>query len=550
MLIELLLIPCLLIFFAGWGIVAKKLIRNKTNSFTLTILLGFSFFGIVACLLSFFIPLNLYVEIILLVLSLIPFFSKKLRIYSVNFPKEILRSAWFWIFCIIIILAGSYYPFRPDHFYYYTSTLNWLNQYGLIIGVANIEWFLGQMSVFHIIQAAIDQTIDPFKRISVFLTILFLIYIFERKTYLLLFIITVCFFFIQSPSPDVAIFLLTLIIVNELSFNYRTENYLIFFMISVFIFTIKPVAFWLPLWVFIAGFFLNKNELKDYRLYLISTLIIIIFFTKNVIASSTLFYPVSLTKIDTYWLTDMRILELSNQNASLYTFKRSFTIDEINSMSFVEKVYNWLTINKLQTIINCVIVIVITVFGFFSFKKKDSLYKVLWIIIVFKTVVIFSFSGQFRFLIDGIFPLLLLMFYPVNKRKIQVIAVSLFFSISSLISISYPPLLNHAIPDLLLTKWMKGFTKKSLVIPDYYKKIKYADENLGNLNFNISAHPYDYDTPLPAFTHSVLKQYHELGIFPQMKDSENIRKGYYMKILTQEEKQKLGNMIKKYFPDQ
>ena len=548
MIVEILLIPCLLILFTGWGIWAKILIGSKTSSFSLTVLLGFSFFGIITCLLSFFLPLNLYVELVLIILSLISIFFKKFRAYSARFPKEILKSIWFWFFCLIISLVGSYIPFRPDHYFYYTSTLKWLNEYGLIIGVANIEWFLGQMSTFHILQAGIDQTIDPFQRICVFLSVCFLIYVFERKAYLLLFIIPVCFFFLQSPSTDVAIILISLIVVNELCFNYKTENYLVLFLISVFTFTIKPVAFWLPLWVFLAGFILNKNELKDYRLYIISMLIIVIFLTKNVIASSTLFYPVSFTKLDTYWLTDARILELSNENASLDTFRKFFTIDEINSMTFFQKIYHWLSISRLQTVVNCFIVIIIAIFGVFSFQKRNSVYQILWIIVLIKTLLIFSFSGQFRFIIEGIFPLLLIMFYQTNKHKLKIFITGSFFSLLSLVLISYPPLLKQLIPDFLLVKWMKGFTKKSLLIPDYYDIKIYKNENFGNINFNISTYRYDYNAPLPAFNETVLKRYFEIGIFPQMQDPANIRKGYYMKILTPEEKEKLGEIIKMYFP--
>ena len=299
MILELLLIPFLFVSFSGWGAWIKMLSGNKTDSFSLTVILGLSFFCIWICLLSFCIPLTFYVESVLLILSLIPFFFKKLRIYTIRFPQALLKSVWFWVFCIIIIFAGSYYPFRPNHFSYYMPTINWLNMYGLIPGVATIDWTFGQMSIFHIIQAGMDQTIDPFQRINVFITIVFVVYIFERKDYLLLLIIPAYFMLIQVPSPDAAIVFLSLIVVNELCFHYRSDNYKILLLVSVFTFIIKSVAFWLPLWVLIAGIFLHKKESKDYRIYLIPILLVVIFLIKNVIASSTLLYPVSITKLNT-----------------------------------------------------------------------------------------------------------------------------------------------------------------------------------------------------------------------------------------------------------
>jgi len=547
MILEFFIIPCLLMSFTGWGAWTKMLAGIKTGSFSMTVILGLSLFSVLTSLLSFFIPLNLYVELALLIVSLIPFFAKKWRAYMIPFPKELLKTVWFWIFCIIIILAGSYYPFRPDHFHYYEPTLNWLDRYGLIIGVANIDWSLGQMSVFHIMQAGLDQTIDPFQRICVFITILFLVYIFERKAYLLLLVIPFCFMFIQAPSPDVAIIFFSLIVINELCFNYQAGDCKIIFLISVFTFVIKPFAFWLPLWTFAAVFFLNRKELKDYRVYLFPALLVILFLAKNVIASSTLFYPVPFTKLNTYWLPDLRILNISDQNASIFTFDKYFTIDKINSMSFLQKVYSWLSINKLQTLINCAMVVVIVAFGVFSFLKKKSLYLSLWIIVVIKALIVFSFSGQYRFIIDGVFPLLFIMFYPVLTGKTKIFTAGLALSFMFLIIISYPPLLKRTIPKFKLTYWMCGFTKKTLLYPQCYVIKKYAKENLGNLNFYISAHFYDYNTPPPAFKYEKLRLYHDLDIFPQMKDSTTIRKGYYMKALTPAEKEKLGEIIDKYF---
>ena len=548
MLLEFFLIPCLFVSFTGWGAWMKALLRDKNESFSLTIILGLVLFGILTCLLSFFIPLSLYVELALLIISLIPFLSRKLRTYMGRFPKEILRSVWFWIFGIVIILAGTYYPFRPDLFFYYVPTLSWLNQYGQIIGVANIDWVLGQMSVFHIMQAGLDQTIDPFLRFAVFITILFLVYLFERKTYLLLLVIPFYFLFIQAPSPDVPVVFLSLIVINELCFNYRVDNYKILFLISVFVFTIKPIAFWLPLWIFIAGFFLNKNKLKDYRIYLIPTLLVIIFLIKNVIASSTLFYPITITKLNTYWLPDFRIFELSDQRASMFTFSNYFTEGEIGAMTFFQKVYYWLSINKLQSIINWTMLMVIVAFGIFSFVKKNIIYQLLWIIVAIKSFVIFNYSGQFRFILDSIYPLLFILLYPVLKiGKTKIFIAGLAFSFLLLAAITYPPLLKRTIPSFDLARWMDGFDKTTLLVPGKYVNKQYTKENVGNLDFNISSiYHYNYDVPLPAIIRKDIALYYKLGIFPQMKDPAHIHKGYYMKTLEPEEKEKLEKIVETY----
>lgn len=183
MILEVLSIIILFISIGGWGTWAQYLLASKKQSSSLTFLLGLTFLSIVLCIISFFYPLNRKIEILLFAISIIPYFIKNLKYYRIKFPLEIIKSGWFWLFSLLILLVGSYYPFRPDHFGYYIPSLNWLNQYGLILGVANIDWVLGQMSSLHIIQAGFDDTIDPFQRINLLITILFIFYIFERKVY-------------------------------------------------------------------------------------------------------------------------------------------------------------------------------------------------------------------------------------------------------------------------------------------------------------------------------------------------------------------------------
>jgi hypothetical protein len=153
-------------------------------------------------------------------------------------------------------------------------------------------------------------------------------------------------------------------------------------------------------------------------------------------------------------------------------------------------------------------------------------------------------------MLDGIYPLLLIMFCAIRVNKTKIFVAGLSLSLLFLVLISYPPLLKRSIPDFKLTVWMSGFTKKALLIPEHYIIKKYKTEKIGNLDFNISTYSYlyNFDTPPPAFIYQELKLYHDLGIFPQMKDPANIRKGYYMKTLEPEEKEKLGKMIETCFP--
>jgi hypothetical protein len=544
MIVELLIVLLLFISFTGWGIWIKFLLSVKNESVSLTILLGLAFFSIWVCIISFFAPLIFFVESLLFIVSIFPFFLKKFRPYFVQIPTNILKSIPFWIFSLIILLAGSYFPFRPDHFWYYIPTLNWLNQYGLIIGVANIDWVLGQMSFLHIIQAGLDNSLDPFQRINIFISILFLVYLFERKAFWLLLFIPFYFLFIQTTSPDIAVVFLSLIVANELCFNYNKNSFRILLIISIFVFTIKPIAFWLPAWVFIMAVYFDKKDCISWKNYVFPILLIFLFLIKSALASSVLCFPLSMTKIDTYWLTDMRILDISNQNAALYTFDMHFNKEEVNAFSFFKKLYYWLTIRDLQTIINLFIVAVTLLFGIFAFWKKRFAYKALWFIVLFKIAITFYYSGQYRFMLDGIYPLLFILLCSFRIKKPVILAGSLIFFFAALTFISCPELIKTWVPGFKLSDRMEGFTKNSLLRPENQVLEAYKKEKLGNLEFYISTDfIYNFDTPPPAFVKRKLKQCLELGIFPQMKDAGNIHKGFYMKTLSEDEKEKLAKII-------
>ena len=544
MIVELFLIPLLFIVFAGWGCWAKLLLSVKNESIAISIMAGLSLFGLVACIIAFFIPLNVPVEIFLLVVAIIPFFLKKVRNHLPSIPTTILENGWFWGLALMVILAGSYYNFRSDHFGYYVPTLKWLNQYGIIIGIGNIDWSLGQVSFMHIMQAGIDQTIDPYGRFSIFIIILYLVYVFERKSFLLLLFVPFYFLYFQSPSSDLPIVFFSLIVVNEICFYYQKRNFKILFAISVFVFVIKPIGFWLPLWVFIVTLFRDKSELKSIQNYIFPSILVIIFLIKNVITSSMLLYPITFTEINTYWRPGIQVLELSNQQAAAYAYDFKYSINAVNSFSFFEKVVHWVTLPDLQVVIHLTIVIVTLMFGVFAFLKKQYMYIILFFVAIFKILLTLSFSGQYRFMLDVIYPMIFILLSSLNLKRLTILSVSSALFMSALLFVSFPSLQKVIIPSFRLTKFMVGLTKESLIRPDNYPQDFCREETLGNFYFHIPVHDlYNYETPPPAFTITTLTKYYNMGIFPQRKDPYRIHKGFYMRRLSNEEKEDVRRMI-------
>jgi hypothetical protein len=269
-----------------------------------------------------------------------------------------------------------------------------------------------------------------------------------------------------------------------------------------------------------------------------------VFLIKNVIVASCLFYPVTFTKINTYWLPDKQILELSGQESMAYTYDLNYNIHTINSFSTFEKIYRWLTLPDLQTIVVLAIVITLLLFGVFSFWKRNFVYISLFFIAIFKLVIVFSFSGQYRFMLDIIYPMVFILLSALNIKRLPILSGSLVLFISALLYVSFPDLGKKMLPSFKLHKAMTGFTEDALVRPENYPPDTYKQEKIGNLHFHTPINDlYNYETPSPALTKKILTDYYKMRIFPQWKDPDCIHKGFYTRVLSNEEKEALKRMI-------
>ena len=91
---------------------------------------------------------------------------------------------------------------------------------------------------------------------------------------------------------------------------------------------------------------------------------------------------------------------------------------------------------------------------------------------------------------------------------------------------------------------MAGLTKEALIRPENYPLDTYKQEKIGNLTFYTPINDlYNYETPPPALTKTILVKYYQMGIFPQWKDPDCICKGLYTRALSDEEKEALGKLI-------
>ncbi|CAD0221127.1 conserved membrane protein of unknown function [Chryseobacterium sp. JV274] len=533
---SILIIPVLM----GWGKIMENISGVLFQGISGKILSGILGISLIWTLISFFFPLNIYIETISILLGLFFFFRNRLYREFYQFSKKdfTLMSAA----TLIIILAGSYYPYILDHFGYYIPTLQWLTEYGLVKGISNVDLTLGQMSVWHIFQAGFSNFSDPFLRINAVLLIIYTLYIIERKNWIHLCFLPVLLLFTQSPSPDLPVIIFSLIILNELIAGNRNTTLL--FAFSVFVFAIKPTMIWLPLLVFSSSVFIFKN---NFRQLLLGILILLLFFIKNIWTFGFPVFPVAMGDLGVSWKPNPEVLKISSQFAIMKTYDMQYTYEEIQKFSTADHIKNWVSLEGIKSKINILFVLSLIIFSVFAWIKKKKLITLICISLLVKSILILAFSAQYRFFIDVFFVVFFVLFHEYfnQKKSIIVFSVLSLFFISML---SFPAFIQKYIPSFRVGSFMTGFKTEQLYKPSSYAYHQFNTFKIGNFKFNVSHnYPYSFDTPLPAVTPFYIFDDVKAGIFPQLSDKNDVKKGFIWKKMTSEEKkeaQKVINNIK------
>ncbi|ANF51343.1 hypothetical protein A0O34_12845 [Chryseobacterium glaciei] len=528
----ILIIPTLL----GFGKIVENFSGSLFEGISSKVFSGILGISLLWMILAFFIPLNIYVETITILIGLIYFLKDKLYQKFYDFSKiDIISIA---LISIIILLASSYYPYILDHFGYYVPTIKWLTEYGLVKGISNLDLTLGQMSIWHIFQAGFSNFSDPFFRINAILLIVYAIYIIENKSWIQLCFIPILLLFSQSPSPDLPVIIFSLIILKEILSGNKKTSLLIAF--SVFVFAIKPTMIWLPILTFLYSIFIVKSNFKS---LILGSSILILFFIKNIWTFGYLIFPVSIGDLGVNWKPNPEVLKISSQYAILKTYDMQYSYQEIQQFSTIDYIKNWLFLNGIKSKINIFFIVSLLVFIGFTIIKKNKIITLICVSLIIKTVLVLLFSAQYRFFIDVFFVIFFVMFinYFTKKKAFFVFTSLSIFFIGFL---SFPNLIQKYIPSFRLSKFMGTFEKEQLYKPSSYIYNNFSTQKVGNLKFNISKkYSFSFDTQLPAISTSYISDDVKAEIFPQLIDENNIKKGFIWKKMSPKEKKEAQNVI-------
>ncbi|WP_441556957.1 LIC_10190 family membrane protein [Chryseobacterium sp. 2TAF14] len=537
----MLLILCSSIFLIttlmGWGKLLENSIGKSLNGISGKILTGIFSLVLIFTILSFFVPLNLYIEIPAILIGLFYFFKEKLYLDFYEFSKK--DSVILGISAVIILFCGSFHPFILDHFGYYIPSIKWLTEYGLVKGISNLDLILGQMSVWHILQAGFSNFADPFLRLNAILLIVYSIYIVENKSWIQFIFIPVFLIFSQSPSPDLPVIVFSLIILNEiLSCN---KNLAFLFAFSVFTFAIKPTVIWLPLFILLYSVF---NSGFRFKKIILGSFVFLLFIIKNIWTFGFPVFPLTVFDLGIFWKPNPELLKASSQFAIVKTFDEQYSYSEILKFSWLEYITKWLFLDGIKSVINIFFVLSLVGFITFSVIKKNKTISLICISILVKSLLILSFSAQYRFFIDVFFVMFFVVFFK-NLNKKNAILISSVLAVAFISLFSSPKIVQKLIPSFKLGKNLTPFEKKQLLKPSYYEYNYYHSFKIGNLKFNVSKkYTFSIDTPVPAISESFLYDYQKEKIFPQLIDKNNLKKGFIWKKLNTEEKKELDKSIR------
>lgn len=529
----LLLLPV----FTGWGALTEKL----TGSFTKGIA-GLAFTGIMTiCTLwmatAFFLPLSVFVEIPVIVTGLFFFFRNNTCKRVMQFSVQEYRI-FFFALCIILFCA-SFYPYILDHFGYYIPTIKWLTEYGLVKGVSNLDLTLGQMSVWHLFQAGFSHLSDPFLRINAVLLIVYLIYIIENRSWIQLLFIPVLLLFSQSPSPDLPVIIFSLFITNEML--QRNTHTLLLFAFSAFVFTIKPTMIWLPLACFLYTLLIIR---KNFITLIPGAAIVMLFFIKNIYTFGYPVFPLSMGDLKVSWKPDPEILAISSRYAILKTYDMQYSYEEIQRFSGWDFIKNWLFLKGIKSKINILFILSLLFFTGYVIRKKEKMFTIILISLLIKSFLVLIFSAQYRFFIDVFFIIAFMVLRNYCSRKTSITAFSVMGIALAGILLA-PGILQTYLPSFRLGSFMGKFEAGQWYKPSEYRYHRYNTYTVGNFRFNVSEeYPYSFDTPLPAVSESYLFEEVEAGIFPQIIDPADIRKGFVRKKLDPAEQKQADSVVR------
>lgn len=523
MLLNLLLLPLHFLVLLGWG---RLFCFRRSGDFVMEIFLGGAVISIIALVYSFFSPLDIFFGWTICILGIIlGIWGLWQRGFSrIDFPPKNLIG----LFCILLI-ASALLPVVVDQMGYYLPTIEFLKTFGTIKGMASLELTQGQLSLWHYLEASLP--VDFYLRLNFLFTLLFIADAFYTRGWPLLVGTPIFIFFISSASPDSPGILVSIWIIHRLRIGKYVPGVL--FFLSAWLIGIKPILFW-PMIVVILYLILKK---EFYIIQFIPGLCILgIIIFKNIYVFGYPVFPLAIFPFSEN-IPDARLMRLSSEMASIKALDMQHSFIQIQRMAFYEKIFSWLHLGGIKSVIHYGLVFCGIFYLFLWKKHKTLLFRLSSICIGVKLLLVLWISAQYRFFID----FFLLTAYWGLGIWMSASVKWRFTWISTLIItifLAFPQFLTNLFRP---ARFITHIKVENLIHPAYFVHTPPLKCKIGNLDFYTSPRfPFLLDTPSPAISPATLRSYNKLGIFPQWEEN-----GIIQRPLTNNQKKKLEIILNK-----
>ena len=529
--------------FFMFGFLVEKLLKFSTQNIFQTMLNGIIFQTVLATFVAFFTPLNIYTYVGFGMVSLFIFIFFKTEISEIihnfqqNFTK---RNSFLFIVILFVNLAlSASIPTILDNESYYIQTIKWVQEYGFVKGLGNLHLFYAQTSPWHVLQALHSYrfSIYNFNDLNGFLWVVVLFKILTEtahnsteKSVFLVYFSAIFALFLNAPSPDFPLVLLTPLWLFEVMKNHKnTTEFKQLFITLVFLIFIKITI--APL--FILVIYLIYRNLKPFY-FIVGGLFLGLFIAKNSVLSGYPLYPFLSFKLSVDWQMPM---EMINQFYTNLTQAEGYGFSLLErEITLKEKLFFWWDLQDFDGLINKGMVLLFIGVGFSKWLKINQIHKIIYITLVVHFIIIVFTSPQYRFFLpEFIFLSSVVGFTFLNhffsKYKRQLVLLSILLPSFLVV---YPNILTKI--QRLQTSTEIYLTSENLVVPKpvtqhpTQKSIAITEGNL--TYFSPEKNVFFYatsDAPLPSVNKLQVDYYkYHLKIVPQLR-TKRLKDGFYSK---------------------
>lgn len=548
------------IFFTAinLGFVTNKLLALRQTNFVLTAVLGLFAATLLGSGWAFFGRINMefHVALALLnIISLVVYRKGIIKLYG-DFAYQFESLAWglkVYLFAIgfLIIAQCASVPYVIDNETYYIQTIKWLNEYGFVKGLANLHFSLAQQSGWHVTQAVFNFSFlyQNFNDLSGFCLLLGNLFAIEKlnsyfrnshKMYLVIGLLPLAnlffFQFISAPSPDIAVFVFTFILLSCFVENYKSctaANFNLIVVLVLFLLYSKNTTLALvlvPVVLFAANYrLLAAHTAKPLLLCL---LVLTLFLAKNMVVCGTAVFPSgSFDWAATDYAVPKEMEKVYYDQVKYYSY---FTTPaQYDSMSALELFKRWLALPKLNGLFNKLAILLLLAAPLFIYRFYNK--KAIWVlysIMLVQLAVLFATAPQYRFFINFILFFSLFCFGCLFYGKKTIMAL-LYLSLLPVVVVLFLPVDLNRFSNYKFMQRVSNFSAANYMYPHKNTKYKTGFEPVkkGNLDFNSPLYNSFFwgtgDGALPCVNKLQLDYFEKYYHYrPQLRSGE-LKDGFY-----------------------